>query len=189
VGQKAPVVYLYSSDGSVTLTPQGTPEGQKVNLSTAGVSGAVVAAVLGANSTANGTNNNTLAADAGMTLTFAHTGRYALSALLLVSEATASAGGFQFDFGSGTATITDIQFAVNASGNVVISAPNAFTSATSSVGMTTVATSASSPSWISVQGQVNITVAGTLALRWAQNSASLDVTSLQKGSYLSATLL
>lgn len=130
--------------------------------------------------------SNALTADASLTLTFNEVGKYAIEIFLPFYEATVGTGGFQFDLGSGTATVGGVVFGVD--GFVTGAVANAaVTSTTTATTAATVATSAAAPSWFLAKGWANITVAGTLAVRWAQNSAlGADPTTLKAGAYFQA---
>jgi hypothetical protein len=127
-------------------------------------------------------NSATLTADTDLTLTFNETGHYKIEIELSFYEATLGSGGFQFDLNSGTATLGT--FWLNVSGYGTALFGNAgITSAATATGVGTVVTSSTAPSWIKATGYVNVTVAGTLAIRWAQNTLlAIDPTTLKKGS-------
>lgn len=131
--------------------------------------------------------NNTLTADAQLTLTFNETGKYAIEIFLPFYEATLGTGGFQFDLNSGTATVGGIVFGLD--GFVTGAIANAaVTSVSTATSASSVATSASSPSWYLAKGWMSITVAGTVAIRWAQASTlGADPTTLKAGAYFMAT--
>ncbi len=132
-------------------------------------------------------SSNALTADAQLTLTFAQTGKYAIEIFLPFYEATLGTGGFQFDLNSGTATVGGIVFGLD--GFVTGAIANAaVTSVATATSASSVATSASAPSWYLAKGWINITVAGTLAVRWAQASTlGADPTTLKAGAYFMAT--
>ncbi len=132
-------------------------------------------------------SSNALTADAQLTLTFNQTGKYAIEIFLPFYEATLGTGGFQFDLNSGTATVGGIVFGLD--GFVTGAIANAaVTSVATATSASSVATSASAPSWYLAKGWINITVAGTLAVRWAQASTlGADPTTLKAGAYFMAT--
>jgi hypothetical protein len=131
--------------------------------------------------------SSTLTADAQLTLTFTQTGKYAFEVFLPFYEATLGTGGFQFDLGSGTATVGGIVYGLT--GFVTAAVTNAaITSATTATSASSIATSASAPSWYLAKGWVNVTGVGTLAVRWAQATTLLaDPTTLKAGAYFTAT--
>ena len=131
--------------------------------------------------------SNALTADAQLTLTFNETGKYAIEIFLPFYEAAVGTGGFQFDLNSGSATVGGIVFGVD--GFVTGAVANAaITSVSTATTAATIATSASAPSWFLAKGWMSITVAGTVAVRWAQNTTLLaDPTTLKAGAYFMAT--
>jgi hypothetical protein len=131
--------------------------------------------------------SSTLTADAQLTLTFTQTGKYVFEVFLPFYEATLGTGGFQFDLGSGTATVGGIVYGLT--GFVTAAVTNAaITSATTATSASSIATSASAPSWYLAKGWVNVTAVGTLAVRWAQATTLLaDPTTLKAGAYFTAT--
>jgi hypothetical protein len=132
-------------------------------------------------------SSNALTADAQLTLTFNETGKYAIEIFLPFYEATLGTGGFQFDLNSGSATIGGIVYGVD--GFVTAAVTNAaVTSAATATSAGTVATSAAAPSWYLAKGWMSVTVAGTVAVRWAQASTlGADPTTLKAGAYFMAT--
>lgn len=142
---------------------------------------------LAGHKTADATSaSNVLAADTDLTLTFNETGNYRLEGVLFFYEATAGTGGFQFDFNSGSATLTIIY---GVSGfNTANFSQAAVTAVATAVSFATIPTSLSAPAWVQIIGYVNVTVTGTLALRFAQASTlGADLTHLMAGSSLVAT--
>ncbi len=131
--------------------------------------------------------NNTLTADAQLTLTFNETGKYAIEIFLPFYEATLGTGGFQFDLNSGTATVGGIVFGLD--GFVTGAIANAaVTSVSTATSASSVATSSSAPSWYLAKGWMSVTVVGTVAIRWAQASTlGADPTTLKAGAYFMAT--
>lgn len=130
--------------------------------------------------------NNTLTADATLSLTFNETGKYAFELWLPFFEATLGTGGFQFDLNSGTATVGAIVYGVD--GFSTASVINAgITSVATATSAGSVATSSTAPSWFLAKGWLSITVAGTLVPRWAQASTlGADPTTLKTGAYFMA---
>lgn len=127
-------------------------------------------------------NSATLAADTDLTLTVNETGHYKIDIELSFYEATLGSGGFQFDLNSGTATIGTFWLNVIGFGTALFGNAG-ITSVATATGIGTVVTSNTAPSWIKATGYVNITGAGTLAIRWAQNTLlAIDPTALKKGS-------
>lgn len=178
----------------ITLYAGNVSRGQ---ISTAGVfswnSGAlsatltqVVTGLAGFRTSDNTATNNTLTADALLTLTFNETGHYAIEAWLAFWETTTGTGGFQFDFNSGTSTVGGMNVGVEGWSTAAVTFVGA-TAVGTATAMATITTVVGSPSWMKVQGWMNITVAGTRAIRWAQNTSSANATTLLKGSYFMAT--
>lgn len=146
------------------------------------------ATAIAGHKTSDGTAaTNTLTADTDLTLTFNETGNYLLQGVLFFYEATAGTGGFQFDFNSGTATIGTIIYGVSGF-NTANFSQSAVTAKATVTSFATIPTSLSAPAWVEINGYLNVTVAGTLALRWAQASTlGADLTHLMAGSTLMAT--
>jgi len=128
----------------------------------------------------------TLTADAALTVTCNETGYYKVEVFLSFYEATLGTGGFQFDLNAGTATIGSILFGSDGFTTAAI-ANSAAVSASTATQYASVATSSSAPSWTYVSGTVQITVAGTFGMRWAQNTISANVTTLKALSYIMLT--
>ena len=127
--------------------------------------------------------NNTLAADAQLSLQIPQIGKYTLEVFLPYYEATLGTGGFQFDLNSGTATIAGIVYGVHGF-NTAAFANAGVTAVTSATAAATIATSASAPSWLLAKGWVNVTAIGTFAVRWAQNTTDgTHPTTLKAGAY------
>lgn len=130
--------------------------------------------------------NNTLTADATLTLTFNETGKYELEIFLAFAEVTTGTGGFSFDLSSGTATIANLLLGVTGWSTAAVSFVGDTTAATANA-MATISTTAGSPSWMRAKGSLSVTGVGTLAIRWAQNTTSANATTLKTGSYIKAT--
>lgn len=128
-----------------------------------------------------------LTSDAALTVTCNETGWYDVEAFLVFYEATLGSGGFQFDFNAGSATIANPVFGVN--GFVTAAVANAaITSISTATGFGTVGTSSAAPSWVRVKGTIQVTVAGTFGIRWAQNTIlASDPTTLVAGSSIVLT--
>lgn len=134
-------------------------------------------------------NSATLAADTDLTLTVNETGHYRIDIELSFYEATLGSGGFQFDLNSGTATIGSFFLDVIGFGTALFGNAG-ITSVATATGIGTVVTSSTAPSWIKATGYVNISGAGTIAIRWAQNTLlAIDPTTLKKGSSFTLTKL
>jgi hypothetical protein len=128
----------------------------------------------------------TLAADASLTVT-CPVGWYDVEAYLVFFEATLGTGGFQFDFNGGTAVIASPSFAVNGFSTAAFSNA-ATTSISTATAIATVGTSSTAPSWVRVKGTIQVTTAGTFAIRWAQASLlAADPTTLAAGSKIVLT--
>lgn len=131
--------------------------------------------------------NATLTADAALTVTCNETGWYDVEAYLVFFEATSGAGGFQFDFNAGGGTIANASFAVNGFSTAAFSNA-AVTSISTATSIATIVTSSSAPSWCRVKGTIQVTVAGTFGIRWAQASIlAIDPTTLTAGSKIVLT--
>lgn len=138
---------------------------------------------VGAYKTADTTANSaSLAADSDLTLTINEAGHYRIEIELSFYEATLGSGGFQFDLNSGTATLGSFFLNVIGFGTALFGNAG-ITAVATATGIGTVVTSSTAPSWLKAVGYVNVTVAGTLAIRWAQNTLlAIDPTTLKKGS-------
>lgn len=129
----------------------------------------------------------TVATEGSMLLTVNEIGWYDVDAYLSFFEATAGTGGFKFDFGAGTATVANPNFAVNGFSTAAFSNA-AVTSLTTATGIATIGTASGTPSWVKVKGIIQVTVVGTFGLRWSQNTLlAVDPTSLLLGSHLILT--
>lgn len=128
-----------------------------------------------------------LTTDAALTVTCNETGWYDVDAYLVFYEATSGTGGFQFDFNGGGATVANPSFAVNGFSTAAFSNA-ATTSISTATGIGTVGTSSAAPSWARVKGTIQVTVVGTFAIRWAQNTIlAIDPTTLAAGSKIVLT--
>jgi hypothetical protein len=131
--------------------------------------------------------NATLTADAALTVTCNETGWYDVNAYLVFFEATAGTGGFQFDFNAGGATIANPSFAVNGFSTAAFS-NSAITSISTATGIGTIGTASATPSWVKVQGTIQVTGTGSFGIRWAQNTIlAIDPTTLAAGSKIILT--
>lgn len=132
-------------------------------------------------------NTSALAADSALLVTLNETGTYAIEAFFAVYEATSGVGGFQFDFGNGTATLSGILFSFN--GYSTTSEANAASTSAGSAQAfaSAISTNSAAPSWMRVSGVVTVSAAGTLGVRWAQSSTNANSTSLLAGSYVKFT--
>lgn len=133
------------------------------------------------------TSTTVLAAEAGMTVTCNEIGWYRVKMLVLFSEATSGAGGFIMDRNAGTATVVTPTFTC-----IRIDSTAGFSSFATLKDLTTTystPTTAVSPAldMYQIEGVINVTVAGTFGIRWAQNSSSANATSLAIGSHIVLT--
>jgi hypothetical protein len=169
----------------MALTPAGVLQIPACPLAANGTRAATgLAAFRSADTTSS---SNALTADTQLTLTFNEVGKYAIEIFLPFYEATLGTGGFQFDLNSGSATIGGIVYGLDGfvTGAIANAAVTSVATATSAA---TVATSATAPSWYLAKGWLNVTGAGTLAVRWAQAATLLaDPTTLKAGAYFMAT--
>jgi hypothetical protein len=126
-----------------------------------------------------------LTADADLTVTCNEVGWYEVSALLLFNEATSGVGGMQFDLAAGTATLANTLYGSNGMVNAAQygNAARATTALSSFAAITTAAT----PDWSRISGVIQVTVAGTFGVRWAQVASSANATSMLAGSHLVLT--
>jgi len=130
--------------------------------------------------------NATLTADAALTTASLAVGTYTFELFLAFYEVVLGTGGFQFDLNAGSATIGAIVYGLT--GFATASLANAAaTSITTVQSSATIATAAASPSWYLAKGQFTVTVAGTFGVRWAQNTLSVNLTTLKALSYLQPT--
>lgn len=134
------------------------------------------------------TSNSTLAATGMPNVSTVVAGAtYRIEAMLFMYEATASAGGAQFDFGGGTATITSTAWGYDGSVNGATVSATGATSTTTAPAFPTISTSASAPDWVRIDGYVKINAAGTFRMRGAQVTPSADTTHFLAGSFLKLT--
>lgn len=138
-------------------------------------------------STTTRTSTTVLAAEAGLTVTCNEIGWYHVKIQMLISEATSGAGGFVADRNGGTATIANATFTAYG-----ISAASGAATLTPLQNLTTTwsyATVAISPllDYLTVEGYIQVSVAGTFGIRWAQNSSSANATQMRTGSYIKLT--
>jgi len=188
-------------DGGVirfTAAPNTTAIASQLTIAQSGAVGAVssplastvtqVATGLANFLSANTTRANaTLAAEAGLTVTCNETGWYAVDLLVFVYEATSGTGGFQMDFGAGSATIANPIFSTLEIPAGTVS-PASVTSITNTLIMSTVTIAPSAPSVLRADGTIQVTVAGTFGVRWAQNSTlGADPTTMVTGSRIILT--
>ena len=177
------------SNGTVRLTVVGGASGGQFRIPASPISSTVTTIFTGVNfdaaSDVTYTSNATLTNDA-IIVTVNETGTYEIECFLAFFEATASTGGFQFDFGQGTATISAILFGTDAFGTSVLGNAGA-TSATTAQSFATIATSSSAPSWSLTKGKITFSGTGTFGLRTAQASSSANTTTRKALSYLKLT--
>jgi hypothetical protein len=128
-------------------------------------------------------SNQTLANDADLSITITQTGTYTFEIFLAFYEAVGGTGGFQFDLNGGGATIGAILFGTSGFSNATVALAGA-TAANAAQAFATIQTSASSPSWCVASGQVSFSATGTFTLRWAQNTTSVNVTTLKANSFM-----
>lgn len=180
-----------SATGAVTVTNTGvTSNVAGTGISVSGATGAVTISTTtptyaGFKAADLTSGNATLTADADLTLTLP-VGTFRIQTYLAFYEPTLGTGGFQFDFNSGTATIGAINYGGDGYTTASLFNPGV-TSVTTANQFATIATASGAPSWYTVQGYLNVTVAGTIAIRWAQNTISVNLTTLMKGSHFTAT--
>jgi hypothetical protein len=135
-------------------------------------------------------SSSTLANEAGLSVTVNETGWYRIEARMYYYEATSGNGGFKANFGGGTlvasnVVLTALSFDPPAAGLV---SSGASLSSPSYADPGVVSTSASTPSWMNVDGVMQVTTAGTLVVQWAQNSTlAIDPTTLLAGSHIILT--
>lgn len=129
-------------------------------------------------------NSTALTADAALTVTCNETGWYDIDVFVPCYESTSGAGGFQFDLNGGTATIANFVAAPIAS----TALQPGITSIATAVTLASVSTNSAAPSWISLVGTLQVTVAGTIAVRWAQAALlAIDPTTLMAGARIVLT--
>lgn len=124
----------------------------------------------------------TLANDSALSVTV-EIGTYIIRGFLAFYEVTLGTGGFKFDLAGGSATISSIVWSAEGYDVAAIANPAATASNTAQA-YGTVVTSSTAPSWVAVHGNVKFSAAGTFILRWAQNAASANATTLKARSYL-----
>ena len=137
--------------------------------------------IIAVRTAASSSVSNVLAPDTSLVLTFTKTGFYTLEIFLPVYEKTSGVGGFQFDLGNTSATITNLSYGV-------VGFTGALTTTTQATQVLTISTSSSRPSWIWAKGFLCVTGTGALGLRWGQSSTqAAAATVLQTGAYMIAT--
>jgi hypothetical protein len=140
--------------------------------------------------TATISTSTALTADTSLTVTCNETGWYDMNTYLSFYESTVGTGGFQFDFAGGSAVFSTVGFnlGVNGFAGVAAFANAAILTSATATSIATITTSATAPNWAQVQGTVNVTTAGTVAVRWAQASLlAADATNLTTGSHIILT--
>lgn len=164
-----PPVFFEDSGGEEAMIVPGPPGASGVSL-------------VGLRTTNANSSTSTLTADTQLALNFSTTGTYSLEIFLSVFETAGTPiGGFKFDIGTGTATITTLRYGV-------IGFSDGITSPTTTTSVLTVANSSISPTWVLAKGSFTVSAVGTLGLRWAQSgTSSATPTTLQAGSYILAT--
>lgn len=132
-------------------------------------------------------NSTALTAEAGLTVTVNETGWYDVELWMPVFEATSGAGGFQWDWQAGSATIANFTMSGVGVDTVAITF-NCTTSIATPQSRTTVNTSSTTPSWFLMKGTMQVTVAGTFGVRTAQGVLlAADPTTLMAGARLVLT--
>lgn len=185
-----PVIEIASTRGVVidaaasgqTLTVNGTVKAAASPLAAAVTQ--VMTGLANFKSALSTSANATLTTDAALTVTVNEVGWYAIKVFLPCFEATSGAGGFQFDLNGGSATIVAIVAAVPSWATIA----NSITSIATAVSFGTINTSSTTPFWVMVDGTLHVTVAGTIAVRWAQASIlAIDPTTLMAGASIVLT--
>ena len=120
------------------------------------------------------TTDTTLADDNELISPSLDVGKYIFESRLLIVPGTAS--GLKYNFTGGTATRTGIMSSTSWTTTPTIN-PNNITS-------TIVVAISGSQKYVMVTGTIDVTVAGTFGLQWAQNVSSVTTTTVQTGSYL-----
>lgn len=156
--------------------------GQEEGMIVPGPPGASGLPLVGLRTSNANSSSSTLTADTQLVINFTTAGVYALEIFLSVFEtAGAPIGGFKFDLGTGTATITNLRYGV-------VGFSDGITSPTTTTSVLTLANSSISPTWILAKGSFTVSAIGTFGLRWAQSSVtSATPTTLQTGAYILAT--
>lgn len=137
------------------------------------------------------TSSTTVASDPELFLDLLDATVYDVSGILLVTTAANAAGDFKYGWAwDGTMTVTmggvgpdaSLASATSVTGNWARLAPD-----TSSPSSTLSYGSSTSGVTIPVNTRVAVTAAGRLSLQWAQDSSSANATTLEVGSFLTAT--
>lgn len=132
-------------------------------------------------------STTTMAAEANLTLTVNETGVYTLHGVLFVNRDSGggSGGGIKLDFGGGNATINSISWGgagwINGAANSTKRAISATVAQTFTVVDNTTA------DWLELNGTIHINAAGTIIIRYAQNSSSARSTNIASNSFLMLT--
>jgi len=133
-------------------------------------------------------SNNTLTTDAALTLTFNELGWYQIEIWLPFFEGTLGTGGFQADFlNGGTSSYGTVNWSYSGFGTAAI-ASTAAQVTSGAISVSTVSTNSAAPSWLLMKGIIQVIVAGTGGVRWAQVvTTGADPTTLMAGAYVIAT--
>lgn len=143
--------------------------------------------LMNASKTADTTKvNNTLANDADLQISITKTGVYNIEIFLAFYQAVGGTAGFQFDLNGGTAPVSAVMFGTSGFATAAAALAGG-TSLSAAQAFATIQTSASSPSWCSLTGQVTFSNTGTFILRWAQNTTSANATTLKATSFMQLT--
>lgn len=131
--------------------------------------------------------NNTLTTDAAFTLTINETGKYRVEIYLQFFEATTASGNFQFDLNFGTCTVANMGINLSAS-SAGMTPVGATTARATTCFSGTISTSSANPSVCHGIGFIDVSVVGTLGIRWSQNVTQATLpTSLMLGSHIKLT--
>lgn len=168
---------LFKGDG--TIAAPVSPLAPSITQVETGVAAVLTAALT--STSATGFVNAT-----GLTITFNELGWYSLEVYASMFEAVGTSG-FKMDLNGGTVVVANMTLA-NWSFNNTSASAAAFTTLATAFTVATINTTAASPSWCFLRGNIQVTTAGTIIVRWNQNSTtSLNATTFMAGSYIKAT--
>lgn len=168
---------LFKGDGTIAVPI--SPLAASITQVETGVAAVLTAALT--STSATGFVNAT-----GLTITLNELGWYTLEVYASIFELVGTSG-FKMDLNGGTAVVANMTLA-NWSFNNTFTGAAAFTTLATAFTVATINTTAASPSWVLLRGNIQVTTAGTIIVRWNQNSTtSLNATNFMAGSYIKAT--
>lgn len=132
-------------------------------------------------SSSGSSTSTTLTADATLVLNLNSPGDYVFEMFLPIYQNVSGLAGFKFDLNSGSATLTSLSYAV-------IGFSAGITSRSTVTQVLSISNSSTAPSWLLAKGLIIVSAAGTVGLRWAQNTLdATNATVVASGAYMVAT--